>query len=210
MVLAFIVEMPYDYLTKNTNYLSLIVNTIFPPTLMFAVTSAIHIPGEENTLKILAKIKEYLYQGNINKTVLEITVPSRKPLLTMFFTFVYFFTYLVMFGGTIYLLRQLHFNIVSQGIFLFFLSIVSFFGYRVRRLTKDYEYAERERAFGPIIDFLFLPILKVGQWLSRELSQINVLIFVFDFIIEAPFKAFFYVIEEWISFVKIKREEITS
>lgn len=210
MVLAFIVEMPYDYLTKNANYLALIINTLFPPALMFAVTSAIHIPGEENTVKILSKIKEYLYQSVSNKTTLEVQVSSRKPMLTMFFTLFYLLTYLLMFGGTIYFLRQLHFNIVSQGIFLFFLSIVSFFGYRVRRLTKDYEYAERERAFGPIIDFLFLPILRVGQWLSKELQQINVLIFVFDFIIEAPFKAFFYVIEEWISFVKIKREEITS
>lgn len=210
MVLAFIVEMPYDYLTKNTNYWALIINTLFPPALMFAVTSAIHIPGEENTVKILTKIKEYLYLSVPTKTTLEAQVSSRKPLLTMFFTLFYLLTYLLMFGGTIYFLRQLHFNIVSQGIFLFFLSIVSFFGYRVRLLTKDYEYAERERAFGPIIDFLFLPILRVGQWLSKELQQINVLIFVFDFIIEAPFKAFFYVIEEWISFVKIKREEITS
>jgi len=210
MVLAFIVEMPYDYLTKNTNYLALIINTLFPPALMFAVTSAIHIPGEENTVKILGKIKEYLYQGSVNKTVIEVEAPSKKPLLTMFFTLVYLFTYLLMFGGTIYLLRQLHFNIVSQGIFLFFLSIVSFFGYRVRLLTKDYEYAERERAFSPVVDFLFLPILRVGQWLSKELQQINVLIFIFDFIIEAPFKAFFYVIEEWIGFVKAKREEITS
>lgn len=210
MVLAFLIELPYDYLTKNTNYLALIINTVFPPALMFAVTSAIRLPGEENTLKINAKISEYLYQTSANKVVLEIASPSKKPILTMFFTLVYLFTYLLIFGGTIYLLKQLHFNIVSQAIFLFFLTIVSFFGFRVRYLTKDYEYAERERAFGPIIDFLFLPILRVGQWLSKELQQINVLIFVFDFIIEAPFKAFFYVIEEWIGFVKAKREEITS
>jgi hypothetical protein len=177
---------------------------------MFVVTSAIHIPGEDNTLKILSTIKEYLYEENINKVTVDIKTPPNRPLLNMIFTFIYLLTYLLIFGGIIYFLRQLHFSIVSQGIFLFFLSIVSFFGYRVRLLTKDYEYTEKEGALAPIAYFLFLPILRVGQWLSKELSQINLLIFVFDFIIEAPFKAFFYVIEEWVNFIKIKREEIAS
>ena len=210
MVLAFLLELPYDYLIKKTNYFALIINTLFPPALMFVVTSAIHIPGEDNTLKILSTIKEYLYEENINKVIVDIKTPPNRPLLNMIFTFIYLLTYLLIFGGIIYFLRQLHFSIVSQGIFLFFLSIVSFFGYRVRLLTKDYEYTEKEGALAPIAYFLFLPILRVGQWLSKELSQINLLIFVFDFIIEAPFKAFFYVIEEWVNFIKIKREEIAS
>ena len=87
--------------------------------------------------------------------------------------------------------------------------MVFFFGYRVRLITKDYVIQEKEGALTSFTDFLFLPILRVGQILSAELAQINFLIFVFDFVIEAPFKAFFEILEEWFKFIRIKKEEIT-
>ena len=53
-----------------------------------------------------------------------------------------------------------------------------------------------------------MPILSLGQILSRGLAKLNFLTAFFDFIIEAPFKLVIEVIEEWISFVRAKREEI--
>jgi hypothetical protein len=53
-----------------------------------------------------------------------------------------------------------------------------------------------------------MPILSVGKFLSRSLSHLNFITFIFDFIIEAPFKMIIEVIEEWISFVRQKRDEI--
>jgi hypothetical protein len=53
-----------------------------------------------------------------------------------------------------------------------------------------------------------MPILSLGQLLSRGLSKLNFLSVFFDFIIEAPFKLVIEVIEEWISFVRTKRDEI--
>ena len=48
----------------------------------------------------------------------------------------------------------------------------------------------------------------MGQLLSRGLAKLNFLTAFFDFIIEAPFKLIIEVLEEWISFVRSKREEI--
>ncbi|MDP3888570.1 MAG: hypothetical protein Q8Q24_00855, partial [bacterium] len=210
MFFALILELPFDKIIGNTNYFALVINTLFPPALMFAVTASIKLPGEDNTRKITQKIREYVFDDTASPTVVSVAMPPKTQILGIGFTIIYLLTYLLIFGGIIYLLRQFQFSIVSIAIFLFFLSVVSFFGYRVRGLTKDYELAQKERAFTPLIDFLFLPILRVGQWLSRELTQINVLIFIFDFIIEAPFKAFFLIVEEWIRFMKAKKEEIIA
>lgn len=210
MLLALLLELPFDLLIGKPNYFALTINSLFPPALMFLVTASIRLPGEENTKKVIEKIKEYVYLEQPVKTTIEIVPPARGKILGSSFTAIYFLTYLLIFGGIIILLNKAHFNILSQAIFLFFLSVVSFFGYRVRLLTKNYEITEKEWVLTPIVDFLFLPILRLGQWLSRELAQINLFIFIFDFVIEAPFKAFFDVIEQWIHFIKVKREEITT
>jgi hypothetical protein len=49
----------------------------------------------------------------------------------------------------------------------------------------------------------------LGQWLNGEiLTKFNVFLFVFDFIIEMPLKAIVEVIDEWMRFVRLKKEEI--
>jgi hypothetical protein len=53
-----------------------------------------------------------------------------------------------------------------------------------------------------------MPILSVGKFLSTGLSRLNFFGLFFDFIVEAPFKLIIEVFEEWISFVRNKREEI--
>jgi hypothetical protein len=86
---------------------------------------------------------------------------------------------------------------------------VSFFAFRVKSISRDYVFQEgREGFLSSLIDFIFLPTIKVGQWLSIQISRLNVLGFIFDFIIEAPLKAFLEVIEEWVRFVRAKKDEI--
>ena len=100
------------------------------------------------------------------------------------------------------------FNLVSQAIFIFFVSIVSFFSYRIRQVTKELKLEEKESILMPVVDFFFMPILSLGKFFSSEIAKLNFFIFIFDFIIEAPFKLIFEVVEEWISFVRKRKEEI--
>jgi len=87
--------------------------------------------------------------------------------------------------------------------------LVTFFAYRVIQITQEYQIVQQEGFFTTLTDLFFLPIIRVGQWLSGEvLQRFNFLIFIFDFIIEMPFKAIVEVLEEWVHFVRIKKEEI--
>ena len=209
MIFGLSLELPFDIFVGKTNYIALGINLIFPPTLMFLLNAGIRIPGDENTKKILEKVDEYLYGEGVPR-VAEIGKRQKaKSVFERIFLAIYSILFVGVFVFVIWLLNLLHFNPVSQAIFLFFLCVVSFFAYRVRSISHDYVYQE-ERAgfFSSLIDFLFLPVVKVGQWLSVQISRLNLLGFIFDFIIEAPLKAFLEVIEEWVRFVRVKKEEI--
>lgn len=209
MVLAIALELPFDYLIGRTNVAALVINLLFPPSLMFILNARIPNPGEENTKKIVDKMDEYLYSDG---KLLSIEVGKSKKTKSLFeqiFLGIYTILFIGVFVFIIWGLNSLHFNVVSQAIFIFFLCVVSFFAYRVRRISKDYVYQEaKEGIISSFIDFLFLPIIRVGQWLSGQIAKLNVLGFIFDFIIEAPLKAFLAVLEEWVHFVRAKKEEI--
>ncbi|NBS69882.1 hypothetical protein EBT31_13355 [bacterium] len=58
------------------------------------------------------------------------------------------------------------------------------------------------------LDVALLPIAQAGSWLSSKVSKINVFIYFFDFIIEAPLKVAIEFVEGWLTFVREKKEEI--
>jgi len=212
MLFAFALEAPFDlFITKRVEYFALGINAIFPPILLFLVAGFQSVPGQENTKRLITRIKKVIYDFDNLKTETDIFTPKltiRRPLLTAIFSVFYLATYLLVFGFIAWGLNKLHFNIASQVIFVFFVTLVSFFAYRIRVSAKEYEMTDREGFFGPLMDFFFLPILRVGHWLSGEIAKINIFIFLFDFILEAPLKVIFEVAEEWIRFIRTKKEEI--
>ena len=209
MILGLALELPFDLFMGTTNFLALGINLLFPPSLMFLLNAKIRTPGNENTEQIIEKIDEYLYSDN-KARVIEIGRKKKtNTLVERVFYLIYMAIFIGIFVFIIWGLERLNFNIVSQAIFLFFLCVVSFFAYRVRSISKDYIYQEsREGIISSSVDFLFLPIIRVGSWLSSQIAKLNVLGFIFDFIIEAPLKAFLAVLEEWVHFVRAKKEEI--
>jgi hypothetical protein len=105
-------------------------------------------------------------------------------------------------------LTYLEFNLISKGIFIFFVSVISFFSYRIKRVVNEYKLEEKEGILTPIIDFFFMPILSIGKFFSTEVAKFNFMTVVFDFFIEAPFKILIQVVEDWIAFVRARKEEI--
>ena len=59
-----------------------------------------------------------------------------------------------------------------------------------------------------IASFLFLPVLSLGKILSSQIAKINFLMLFFDTLIEAPFKVIIDIIEEWVKFIKARKDEI--
>jgi hypothetical protein len=211
MVLAFIFELPYDvYILGKINYLPLLINLIFPPLLMFVSASLIRVPGKKNTEKLVAIIKDIVYKGR-DETSNKILYSSRSLGLNAVLSLFYGLTFVVSFTIVIWVLIKLDFNVVSSLLFFFFLSIVSFFAFRLRQSTRELVVIEEREGWGAtIIDFFLLPFLTIGHWISVKFDQVNVFLFIFDFIIEAPFKTVLEVIESWFAFIKEKKDEMMS
>jgi hypothetical protein len=60
------------------------------------------------------------------------------------------------------------------------------------------------------MNYLMLPFLNAGFFLSKGLAKINFFSVFLDFIIEAPLKSIIEVFEEWTSFMREKKEEVVE
>lgn len=212
MLFAIILEIPVsNYFYGEVSRNAIIINSIFPPILMVIILGFFKIPGEENTRKIYQRLIDIINDDKTFETRVAF-VPKKsgpkRPLLIFGFTVFYSLTFLVTLSLIYEVLTYINFNLVSQVIFIFFVSVVTFFSYRIRQVTKELRLEEKESIFTPIVDFFFMPILSLGKFFSSEIAKLNFFIFIFDFIIEAPFKLIFEVVEEWISFVRKRKEEI--
>lgn len=211
IVLAILLEVPFDlYLAKEFRYLPIGLNILVPPLLMFFLGATVRVPSKKNTEKIVEGLKEILFKAPQEQEQIIIqTVVRRSPTSTLIFNFLYALVFTGILGGLIYLLYRLDFNIVSGGIFIIFLSLISFFGVRIRRSAHELVVIRSSgNIFTLIFDLAFLPIIRLGRWISLKSSKINFFVFVFDVIIEAPFKALIEVLEDFLNFFKEKKEEI--
>ena len=213
MMIALLLEVPLDKIfsaDNSVNYGPLLINIGFHPFLLLLFGITISPPGPKNLAMILDKVQALLYRGNERHALVKPRKPfSRSPFFTFLYRLVYGLAFFVVFGLIIWGLTYLNFTPVSMVIFLLFLTIVSFFGIRVRLLAKELLVVDQKESFFTVLfDFFTVPILQVGRWISLRAPKINVLIFFFDVIIEAPFKAFLQAVEGFFGFLREKREEI--
>jgi hypothetical protein len=193
------------------SYIPLAINLIFHPLLVFALVLVVRPPKKQNTVSIIRGIKEILLEGTPAYIYTEkrITIVRRNIVLRSIFTLFYAALFIITYGAIIMVLRRFDFNAVSMGIFIVLASTVSFFGVGLRSVVKEYVVANTKQG---IIAFLFdlfsLPIVMAGRWLSINFSRINVFVFILDVIIEAPFQTIIELVEEWIAFIREKREEV--
>jgi hypothetical protein len=209
MLVALVLEVPIELvLYKDFRQFSLIVNILFPPAMMLLVGAMIRMPGKENIKRIVSGVDELLSEEGAKGREVR---PSKKRgiLGRSMFTLAYALTFLIVFGLTFKGLQLLEFTWVSSLIFVFFLCVVSFFAFRLRYSSREYVAVPRpDNVLTIIIDFFSLPVLRAGRFLSETISRLNVFVFFFDFIFEAPFKLFLNILEEWSAFMKEKKEQL--
>ncbi|MBU1104782.1 hypothetical protein L6255_01555 [Candidatus Parcubacteria bacterium] len=212
MVFGILIEVPLDRLTLgHINWRAASINLVFPPFLMYLVGSRTRVPGEKNTNLIVTRARNVVIDNELklSKNELRVGIPKKRNLLRAFFRLFYLFTFFVSFGAITYLLLKIGFTFVSVGVFLFFLSVISFFAFIIRQSTKDIVLThEEDSVLGSVFDLFFLPILRVGQRLSQEIARLNLFVFFFDFIIEAPLTTIIEITEEWFAYVREKKEEV--
>lgn len=204
-----VIEIPFKHGLGMSSWEYLVV-LLLGPAVMILVGLSIKKPNKKNTEKIVKIFKRLIYQDRIRNFPLIVKrLVKRSFVVNLFFVGLYF----ILFTLTIWLIYQLFawygFDILVTSITLFFFSMISYFGFRLREIMRSYVVLDKkENFFGFIFDFISLPILKLGQLLASFLREINFFIPFFDYIIESPFKALVIFFERWTFFIKEKKEEL--
>lgn len=212
-IFALFIEGTYErFIYNRVIWSSIALNTLTPPILMILVGLFIKPPSKENSFRIVAKINSILFEENPGLKM-PITVRKKpkksEPILGFTFFLLWLATFVLSFGAIIFVLNKLGVNPASQGVFVFFLAIVSFISYRINRTANAYVLRDDRDSLGSLLaDFFFMPFIHVGRRLTTAISQINIVLFIFDFIIETPFKGIFAFFEQWFLFLRTQREKL--
>jgi hypothetical protein len=211
MVIAVALEVPYDILIEKQLHLFAIgINVLFPPVLLFLMIVLMRYPRSDNLDLVVEAANEIADTESTTKH-LNFEVAFKKkhhPLNSFLIKSLYVIIFLGVFYILISFLNNLHFNVASITMFLFFLSLVSFFGVRIRKTVQDLVFVERkENICTVILDFFSVPIIKSGRWLSTGLANINIFVVLLDWFIELPFKVLIDLIEDTSVYLKEKRDD---
>ncbi len=212
MALLFAIEIPFQIWHDGAiNYFILGLNTLIPPLVLILSSLIIKMPGEEqNFLKIVSEFEKML---RYNQEMSPLDIVRRKkqrawPTKIVLWTI---YGLNVLFTG--WLLSKLFlffsFNAADALIFILFLSLVSFFAIRLRRTANELAAVEqKEHLITVMVEFFFFPIIEIGKWISKGVSSLNVTAFIFDFLIETPFKTLIQVLEEWFNFIRERKQNL--
>lgn len=210
-VFVLAVEVPaIRWFGEELNIISLLINIVFPAVLLFFIVLTTRKPGDKNTDKIVSGVKEIALKEKDKKSALILRKPQKRSFITAsIFNLIYTASFCFSVYLIIKILTFINFTWVSIVIFLFFLAFVSFFSIVTTKGVKELMVVERrESVISLLLDLFYLPIIMAGRWLSGNMSKVNVFIFILDFVIEAPFKIFIDIIEDWTRYVREKRENI--
>ena len=175
------------------------------------MTLTVRMPRKDNTEKLLAGIRDLIYTDSNSDVFAEEKVVEVKQNSVVNAIFMGFYALLsaAIYGLIVYWLIRFDFNIISGFIFLLLTSVISYFAVLIRQPVRQVRVVkDRENIFSFLINLLSLPILRVGRFLSENVSKINIFVYILDLLIEAPFQIIIEVFEEWVEYLRGKREEI--
>ncbi len=211
-IIAIAVEGAFESIfLGRIQWLSITLNTILPPAIMGIVGITIRTPSEQNSQTIFNDVQKLLFVEDpviTKQLVIKTKERNKVSFKDYVFSALWVFTILLAFGIILFFLEILHFNILSKSIFIFFIAIISFLSYRIYQTANSYTVVRKQNILTPVFEFFFIPVIRVGRQLTEGFAQINFILLVIDFIIEAPFKGLIGFFEQWFMFVAAKREEL--
>lgn len=211
VLIALAIELPYDlFIIDHINYLALGANVFFHPLLMAAIILTTRVPKTNNTKRINEGIKKLVYKEELRPLIIKFKKSAQLGSTSwLTINIFYLLMYALTFGVLISILNKFGFNILSGLMFVLFLTLISFFGIRLRLNARELDVlGKNENIFTFLFDLFTLPIIRVGRWISLNSRRINVFIFLLDFVIETPYKFIVSSFEDITSFIKEKKENI--
>lgn len=206
VVIGVAIEVPYDYLLHGAIlWLPLAVNLLFPPVYMVLLRFTLALPGTANTQSLIDTVDDLLYGDN--KPFIISQRASQG--FGLAFNIMYAVLFLAIFGSATWGLVALGFSPLHILIFFVFLSTASFLGFRLSRQIRELEVLQGQQdGVSMVRDFLYIPFVVVGRWMSEKYSRINIVAMILDMVIELPLKTVLHLVRQWGAFITSKKDEL--
>lgn len=200
------IEVPYDQIVHGEIlWVPLVINLLFPPLFMILLRLTLVLPGSANTAALIDRITTLMYGDTTTALRKKTSVSGSQTAFQVAYTIFG----LGIVGLVTYVLVQLQFSWLHILIFFIFISTASFLGFRLSRIVRELEVVEADQsALSTIRDFIYMPFVVMGQWLSKTYSQVNIVGFILDMVIELPMKTILRLIRQWTRFINERKDEL--
>lgn len=206
VIIGLSLEIPYDYYFYGSIiWLPLIINLLFPPLFMASLKLSMKLPGRANTTALKKYIDELFYS---QEQRYEISARGRSQ-SSVLLNLIYIVMFIFVFSLVTIRLVLWDFSWLHIAIFFLFLSTASFLGFRLSRLIRELEVVTTNQGSIAVVrDFLYMPFIFVGRWLSDKYSKVNIIALILDMAIELPLKTFLRLLRQWTQFLNDKKDEL--
>ena len=201
------IEVPYDKLvTGAIVWTPLLINLIFPPVYMVLLRATMRLPGRANTVHLTNEVERIFY-SDPTATQLHRRRPQS---FGATYEFAYAVAFVLVFGGVaLGLWLGFGFSWLHLIIFFIFLSAASFLGFRLSRMIRELEsITSNQNGLTAARDFLYMPFVVLGRWISDSYSRINIITMILDMLIELPLKTVLRLIRQWAAFISSKQDQL--
>ncbi len=205
MLIGVGIEVPYDMLRYGSiAWAPLLINLASAPVYMALLRLGVTMPRQSHAEELTRAIDDSLYGQNAKVLV----IPRKRQLShvrQLVYTVLFAVPIALVFAG----LYALEFNIVQMVIFFIFISTASSLAFRLNAGARELEISHPSGGFmGAIRDFIQMPFIIVGQWLSSTYQQFNIISRLLDTLIELPLKTVLRLIRQWVRFFDEQRERL--
>lgn len=205
VLIGLAIEVPYDYLVHGSILWTVLwINLLFPPVYMILLRGTLRLPGTANSQALTDTIDALLFS---DKQLAAAGRPTKG--YGIAFNVIYALLIIGVFGAAAYGLMQLGFSIVHLVIFFMFLSTASFLGFRLSRQIREIEVVDgAQDGVSMVRDFLYMPFVVVGRWISEKYAKVNIVAMILDMVIELPLKTILHLVRQWGNFITSKKDEL--
>ncbi|MEK7608556.1 MAG: hypothetical protein AAB495_03170 [Patescibacteria group bacterium] len=206
IAVALAVEIPLEkYFTSSFSATTTAINILFPPLLMFVIVLFVRMPPQKNRLLVFEEIKKVLFgEGQ----TYEVVMPrARLGIGGAVVRLFYAGLFVALMFAVSRALFSAGFNIPNIIIFVIFTSLVAATGVRVHNRASELSLREKKPTIISFLwDIVVMPFVTIGTWIIRALARFNVVVFLFNMLIDFPLQIFVEFIENFRDFIRGKKD----
>lgn len=208
-VTYFIIEVPVANLFyEGFSLVAAITDFLVPSIFMFVLVAIIKPPSPSNLEVAIKTTFEFVY-GDSERELYEIKIKKRnRPIFGFIIAILYLIGTIISFGAIAWVFYIAKIPITSVFFDTMTISLNVFAALVIRNKARELTVQEKTSSWEFLLDYLSIPIARVGNFLADKWKEYNLASVFFNFFIELPFIYFIEFVESWSQFLKQQKADI--